>query len=307
MSKVTTTIYELLANEAYKEGFNDFIAPDGMHLISYGDSYALVNKINAYDKDVQKWAKNILFAGNNLTDPAADFFFKKEFVTLFINREIKYQTVDLWRIRLTAEMTRYDQWLSSTVKKFSQVYTNEKDGRTTGNLLANQVNTSNTDFTGKVTTTSDTNTTSTTDTTTDTNTTSTTDTTTDTNNTTRHRDLDATLPQNETSLSLDSDEVTYADSRKDSKDKATGQTRQTSTTKGNQHTTSETDTKSNTEVNANQDTKNNTEVNANQDTKQDTVGTTFDINYDIDTVNKIYRVFDPVFKDLDRKLFLQVW
>lgn len=283
MSKVTTTIYELLASEAYNEGFNDFIAPDGLHLISYGDRYALINKINAYDSDVQNWAKNILFAGNNLSDPAADYFFKKEFVTLFINREIKYQTVDLWRIRLTAEMAKYDRWLSNTIKCFSQIYTNEKDGKTTGNLQANQVNTSNTDFTGKVTNTSDT------------KTTSTTETTIDTTNTTRHRDLDATLPQNETSLSLDSDDVTYADSRKDSKDKATGNTRQNSTTMDNQHTTGETDT------------KNNTNVAANQDTKQDTVGTTFDIAYDIDTVNKIYRVFDPVFKDLDRTLFLQVW
>ena len=168
-------------------------------------------------------------------------------------------------------MTRYDQWLSNTVKGFSQVYTNEKDGRTTGNLLANQVNTSNTDFTGKVTTSSNTNTT------------------TDTSNMTRHRELDSTLPQNETSLSLDSDDVPYADSRKDSKDKSTGNTKQNSTTKGET------------------DTNNTTDVKANQDTKQDTVGTTFDINYDIETVNKIYRVFDPVFKDLDRKLFLQVW
>lgn len=255
MSKYTTTIYEILASEGYKHGFNDFIAPDGFHLMNYGDNAAFINKVNAYDKDIQSWANAALFAGNALASAGADAFFKKEFVTRFINREIKYQTLDLWRIKLTAEMVRYDQWLSSTYDNFYKVYTNEKDGKTTGNLLANQVNTSNTDFTGNATT--------------------------DTDSQTRHRDLDATLPQNETSLSLDSNDVPYADSRKDSKDKS------------NTHSVT--------------DTKNVTDTTANQDTKQDTTGTSLDINFDIETVNKIYKVYTPVFNELDRKLFLQVW
>lgn len=283
MSKYTTTIYEILASEGYKHGFNDFIAPDGIHLITYGDNLAFINKVNAFDSDIQNWANNALFAGNRLTSAGADYFFKKEFVSLFINREIKYQTLDLWRIKLTAEMTKYDQWLSNTYDSFYKIYTNEQDGKTTGNLLANQVNTSNTDFTGKVTSNSHT------------ETTSNTNSNTDTSNTTRHRDLDATLPQNETSLNLDSDNVSYADSRKDSKDKSAGNTKQTSNTVGTSNTNSVTDT------------KNVTDTTANQDTKQDTTGTSFDINFDIDTVNKIYRVYNPIFNELDRKLFLQIW
>ena len=255
MSKYTTSIYELLASEAYKHGFNDFLAPDGMHLITYGDNLAFINKLNAYDKDMQAWANSALFACHKLTSEGADAFFKKEFVTRFVNREIKYQTVDIWRIALTAEMIKYDQWLSATFDNFYKVYTNEKDGKTTGNLLANQTNTSNTDFTGKATT--------------------------DTTNQTRHRDLDATLPQNETSLSLDSDDVPYADNRKDSKDKSA--------------------TRSVT------DTKNVTDTTADQNTKQDTTGTSLDIAFDIETVGKIYKVYDPILKELDRKLFLQIW
>lgn len=255
MSKYTTSIYELLASEAYKHGFNDFLAPDGMHLITYGDNLAFINKLNAYDKDVQTWANSALFAGHKLTSEGADAFFKKEFVARFVNREIKYQTVDIWRIALTAEMVKYDQWLSATFDNFLKVYTNEKDGKTTGNLLANQTNTSNTDFTGKATT--------------------------DTTNQTRHRDLDATLPQNETSLSLDSDDVPYADNRKDSKDKSA--------------------TRSVT------DTKNVTDTTADQNTKQDTTGTSLDIAFDIETVGKICKVYDPILKELDRKLFLQIW
>lgn len=255
MSKYTTTIYELLASEAYKQGFNDFLAPDGKHLIAYGDNFAFINKLNTFDKDIQAWANSALFAGNKLSSPAADLFFKKEFVTRFANREIKYQTVDLWRIALTAEMVKDDQWLSNTYDNFFKIYTGEKDGKTTGNLKANQANTSNTDFTGKVTMNGA--------------------------SQTRHRDLDATLPQNETSLSLDSDDVPYADNRKDSKDKS-----------------------SNSSVT---DTKNVTDTTANQDTKQDTTGTSFDINFDIDTVNKIYRVYNPVFNELDKRLFLQIW
>ena len=95
------------------------------------------------------------------------------------------------------------------------------------------------------------------------------------------------MPQNETGLDLDSDVIGYADNRKDTKEKNTGNTKQT--------TSSETDT------------KNDTDTKANQDTKQDTTGTSFDINFDIDTVDKIYRVYDPIFKELDRKLFLQIW
>lgn len=255
MSKYTTTIYEILASEGYKHGFNDFLAPDGIHLITYGDNLAFINKVNQFDKDIQCWTDSALFAGNKLTSPGADSFFKKEFVTRFINREIKYQTLDLWRIKLAAEMVQYDQYLSSTYDNFFKIYTGEKDGKTTGNLQATQANKSNTGFTGKVTSNSST--------------------------ITRHRDLDATLPQNETSLSLDSDDVPYADSRKDSKDKST--------------------------TNSVTDTKNNTNTSANQDTSQDTTGTSLDIAFDVDTVYKIRSVYEPLFKELDRRLFLQVW
>ena len=255
MSKCTVSIYELLASEAYKHGFNDFLDPDGFHLLTYGDNLAFINKLNTFDKDIQSWANIALFAGNKLSSTGADFFFKKEFVTRFVNREIKYQTVDVWRIALTAEMVKYDQWLSNTYDNFFKVYTGEKDGKTTGNLHANQTNTSNTDFTGKATT--------------------------DTTGQTRHRDLDATLPQNETSLSLDSDDVPYADNRKDSKDKT------------NNHSVT--------------DTKNVTDTTADQNTQQDTTGTSLDIAFDIETVGKIYKVYDPILKELDRKLFLQVW
>lgn len=267
MSKYTSSIYEILASEGYRNGFNDFVAPDGLHLIGYGDNYAFVNKVAAYDGDIQKWANRVLFKDYKLSSSGADSFFKREFVTRFINRELKYQTVDIWRIKLVAEMVKYDQWISNTYDSFAKIYTNEKDGKTTGNLLANQVNTSNTDFTGKVTSTSSSNT--------------------DNNTTTRQRDFEATLPQNETGLDLDSDTVGYADNRKDSKEKNTGNTKQTAS--------SETDT------------KNDTDTKANQDTKQDTTGTSFDINFDIDTVDKIYRVYDPIFDEMDRKLFLQIW
>lgn len=255
MSKYTTSIYELLASEGYKHGFNDFLAPDGIHLITYGDNLAFVNKVARFDKDIQQWANTILFAGNTLSSSQADFFFKREFVSRYINREIKYQTVDIWRIKLASEMTKYDQWMSNTYDNFAKIYTGEKDGKTTGNLLANQNNTSNTDFTGKVTA--------------------------DSNTVTRHRDLDATLPQNETGLDLDSDTVAYADNRKDSKDKT------------NAHSVT--------------DTKNVTDTKADQHTSQDTTGTSQDIVFDIDAVNKIRTVYEPVFKALDRGLFLQVW
>lgn len=267
MSKYTVTIYELLASEGYKNGFNDFVAPDGLHLINYGDNLAFVNKVNAFDTDIQKWSNKVIFGGNSLSSAGADKFFKREFISRFINREIKYQTVDIWRIKLAADMVKFDQWMSNTYDSFARIYTNEKDGKTTGNLLANQVNTSNVDFTGKVTSTSTNNT--------------------DTTTTSRHSDLDTTLPQNETNIDLNSDVLGYADTRKDSKDKGTTNTKQTA--KGET------------------DTKNVTNTKANQDTKQDTIGTSFDINFDIDTVDKIYRVYNPIFNELDRKLFLQIW
>lgn len=267
MSKYTTTIYEILAGEAHREGFSDFLAPDGLHVIGYGDDLAFTSKVASYDADVKKWADRVIFGRCALASPGADYFFKKAFVQRFINREIAFQTVDLWRIKLVGEMTRYGQWISNTYDSFDKIYVGEKDGKTTGNLAANHSDASTIDFTGNVNSTGKSQT--------------------DTNSTSRQRDLDATLPQNETSLSLDSDDVSYADSRKDTKQKSTGGTTQT--------TNSETDT------------KNDTVSKATQDIKQDTTGTSYGIGYDITTTEKILRVYDPVFTELDKQLFLQIW
>lgn len=267
MSKYTTTVFEILAGEAHRQGFSDFLSPDGVHVIGYGDDLAFTSKVASYDDDVKKWADRVIFGRCTLASPGADYFFKKAFVQRFINREIAFQTVDLWRIKLVGEMTRYGQWLSTTFDSFDKIYVGEKDGRTTGNLAANHTDNSSTDFTGKVNTTSKGET--------------------DTNTISRQRDLDATLPQNETSLSLDSDDVSYADSRKDTKQKNSSGTTQTS--------------------NSETDTKNDTSSKATQDIKQDTTGTSYNIGYDIDVTEKILRVYDPVFNELDKKLFLQIW
>lgn len=128
--KVTTTIYEIIQSEYWASGNDEFFNKDTNQLITQGDKNALINKIYKFDKDgdVYKICERYLFGEFDLTSPQADYYFKRMLITRFLNREIAFQTVDLFRNRMVSMLMANDQYLSNIYDNFYNIFSGGSSG-----------------------------------------------------------------------------------------------------------------------------------------------------------------------------------
>lgn len=91
--KLTTTLAEFIKSELY---YNQSQYQDN-HQITFYDN-VIYKKVIDYDKEVSYILDKTIFYGLN----SLSLDFKKAFITLFYNRVIKYQTIDLFTTKLFA-------------------------------------------------------------------------------------------------------------------------------------------------------------------------------------------------------------
>lgn len=120
--KTTTTIFEILQSEYVANGFDEFYNAETNQLIEYGGKDAFINKIYQNDKDVNKLANRYIFGEYNLQSPGCDASFKRMFMLRFLNREIAFQTVDMFRNKLIGLLVANDQYLSLTYDHFEDMF-----------------------------------------------------------------------------------------------------------------------------------------------------------------------------------------
>lgn len=161
--KTTTTLLEVITSEAKKEGYDAFFNKETWQLKEMGDS--LLTQIAQYTPFIRELTNKAIFGGAYLSDQNADKFFKQVFLNRFINREIKYQTIDLFRNKLVNLMYTNNQWFCETYKYFNDMFNGV--GHASTNEGQNQQD--------------------------------------------ENRTANATLPQDQTALSLDDENVPYAD------------------------------------------------------------------------------------------------
>lgn len=162
--KTTTTLLEIIQSKAKREGYNAFFNKDTWQLRTQGDS--LLTEVAQYSDFIRTITNEEIFAGFSLSDQNADKFFKRMFLNRFINREIKYQTLDLFRNQLVSLMASNNQWFCDVFKYYDDMFNGVNRGsQNSGQNKRDETRTAN-----------------------------------------------ATLPQDNTKLDLDSNIVPYADS-----------------------------------------------------------------------------------------------
>lgn len=119
--KTTTTILDILASSAVDQGYNAFINPDGTFKESR-DENNLIRQINNYTDFARSISNDEIFGGFNLSDLDCDKWFKKAFLNNFLHREIKYQTLDIFRSRLVSKMLLDEKWLVLTYHEFDELF-----------------------------------------------------------------------------------------------------------------------------------------------------------------------------------------
>lgn len=104
-----TTLYDLIKMELHERGFDELVN-DGKFTF-YNNEYAFMKKISRFDEDVQSIV-NDLFQGERLIDDEADRHFKRLFVTKFIDRTIKTQTMDMFSNRIVQTFLLNDEFIN---------------------------------------------------------------------------------------------------------------------------------------------------------------------------------------------------
>lgn len=97
---ITTTLYNVIRSELIKEGFDEFVDKDGK-LVIFEEESQFMTKILTYDDDVKKIV-NKLFTDLSLDNSVNDEHFKKTFLMRFLNRQINFQVIDMFKVKLVS-------------------------------------------------------------------------------------------------------------------------------------------------------------------------------------------------------------
>lgn len=139
-----TTLYDLIKSELYIRGFDELVN-EGKFTF-YNEEYAFMKKVARFDEDVQKII-NDLFQNERLLDDEADKHFKRLFVTNFIDRSIKTQTVEMFSNRIVKTFMMNDEFINHVydINSFLTGETtsesdNENESKTIGSNNSENVN-----------------------------------------------------------------------------------------------------------------------------------------------------------------------
>lgn len=113
MSKYTTTLNRFIKSEFQHMGISEIQNQvNGINVIGVDRDNAFLHKMINYDEDTQNVVNKFIFHGYSLENPQADLNFKKSFTTFFLNRELKYQTIDIFSSSLVSLMIQNEKYLN---------------------------------------------------------------------------------------------------------------------------------------------------------------------------------------------------
>lgn len=127
MSKYTVTMHDYLTSEFQNMGYNEFLETDanGANIIKgFGNGF-IHNQID-YDDTTKFIVDSKIFHGFTFTNQDADVNFKKAFINRFMNREIKFQTIDIFASRLVSLCIENDVFISTYFSSDINKYLNNQ-------------------------------------------------------------------------------------------------------------------------------------------------------------------------------------
>lgn len=163
--KTTSTLLDIIEAKAKRLGYNAFIDENGLFRLQ-DDNTSIMSQIVRYTPFIKSCTEDEIFGGFSFKDKGTDIFFKRIFLTKFLNRQIKFQTVDLFRSKLVFLMLSNEQWFTEVYNNFDSIFNGKN---TQGSQTESHAKTES-------------------------------------------RGANATLPQDQTELNLDDDNVPFADS-----------------------------------------------------------------------------------------------
>ena len=153
--KTTASLMDIIQSELINKGLNEFVNKvDGVTQITRNDDqFTFIRKVAQYDEDVQAVVDRTFFMNFKFKNDTTDLFFKRSFVTRFLDRQIANQTVDLFANHLVSFSILNEAFIDNLVMNFEKYLngdsstdtkntTNEKDGHNDANITLPQDNVS---------------------------------------------------------------------------------------------------------------------------------------------------------------------
>lgn len=113
--KTTTTLMDILQGELHRSGKREFYGSDQLRF--FDDDFAFIQKVMHYDPDVREIVDRIFFRGYKFPSDHADVNFKKSFVNRFLNREIAFQTVEVFSARVVSKCINQETYITECFDK----------------------------------------------------------------------------------------------------------------------------------------------------------------------------------------------
>lgn len=139
--KTTTTIEEIIRNQAkHDEGWDDIFNHETNLFIRQGGMDALTYQIAMWTPLVQKLCDKQFFGMYKMADADTDLWFKRVFISHFINRQIAMQTIDMFRPNCVSLIMMNEPWLINSYKHFNDLFSNKSDSKTHDETTADDTN-----------------------------------------------------------------------------------------------------------------------------------------------------------------------
>lgn len=116
MAKYTTTIHDYLRNELIEQGYNEFFQDN-----RFTEGKAFITQLIKDDETLVPIMLNLIFEHFFFTDAKLDDFFKKTFLYDFYFHEIRFQTIEMFKLSLLAFMNEHKTYIEYIWENFADI------------------------------------------------------------------------------------------------------------------------------------------------------------------------------------------
>lgn len=119
--KTTTSLLDIIEAKAHRLGYNAIRDEKGYFRLA-DDNTSIMSQVARYTDFIKECTQDEIFGGYSFKDQSTDIFFKKMFLAKFLNREIKFQTLDLFREKLVYMMISNEQWFTNVYLHYNDMF-----------------------------------------------------------------------------------------------------------------------------------------------------------------------------------------
>lgn len=129
--KTTTRMFDIIKSELLNRGEDEFINKVNGHtqLTPFNKNYMFTRRIIRYDTLVAQICNEEFFEGFTFENSDLDFYFKKMLINRFVNREIAFQTVELFSSHLVNFILQHEQYIINLYEHFDDFVSGKTDSK----------------------------------------------------------------------------------------------------------------------------------------------------------------------------------